>query len=78
LRILGGGLTVEACTASHLTMAIADFVHSTGLPFSATQGVYFQNILKLARGVPATYKGPQRNAIATTLLKVNYNRRIEK
>jgi hypothetical protein len=77
-RVFASEVTVEACTSSHLTMAIADFVHSTGLPFSATQGIYFQNILKLARGVPSTYKAPARNAIATTLLKINYNRRIEK
>ena len=71
-------LTVEASTASKLTMAIADFVHSSGLPFSSTQGDYFKNILRLARGVPSTYKAPSRNAISTTLLKLNYNRRIEK
>jgi hypothetical protein len=77
-RVLGSDLTIEACSSSHLTMAIADFIHSTGLPFSATQGVYFHNILKFARGVPLSYKGPSRNAIATTLLKLNYNRRIER
>jgi hypothetical protein len=77
-RVLASELTVEACTSSHLTMAIADFIHSTGLPFSATQSVYFQNILKFARGVPLSYKPPARNAIGTTLLKLNYNRRIAK
>jgi hypothetical protein len=70
--------TVEASTASQLTMAIADFVHCSGLSFSATQGVQFRNILKLARGVTASYKPPARNAIATTLLTINYNRRIER
>jgi hypothetical protein len=59
-------------------MAIADFIHSGGLSFSATQGEHFQNILKYARGVPASYKPPPQNAIATSLLKINYNCRIEK
>ena len=69
---------VEASTASQLTMAIADFVHSSGLPFSITQGEYFKNILKYARGVSMAYKAPSRNALSTTLLRLNYNRRIEK
>jgi len=77
-RVMGTDLTVEASTASQLTMSIADFIHSSGLSFSATQGQHFQNILKFARGVPANYKPPSRNSIATTLLKINYNRRIEK
>lgn len=70
--------TVEASTASQLTMSIADFVHSSGLSFSATQGQHFLNILKYARGVPSTYKPPTRNSIATSLLKINYARRIER
>jgi hypothetical protein len=77
-RVYAAELTVEASTSSQLTMAIADFVHSSGLPFSATQGVYFLNILKFARGVPFNYKPPNRNAIADSLLKINYNRRMEK
>jgi hypothetical protein len=78
-RVFGNeDLTVEASTASQLTMSIADFIHSTGLSFSATQGQHFQNILKFARGVPSTYKPPSRNSISTTLLRINYNRRIEK
>lgn len=77
-RVLNNDLTVEASTASQLTMAIADFIHSGGLSFSTTQGEHFQNILKFARGVPTTYKPPSRNAIGTNLLKINYNRRIEK
>jgi hypothetical protein len=70
--------TIESSTASHLTMAIADYIHSTGLSFSACQGPQFQNILKLARGVTASYVPPSRNAIATTLLQINYDRFIEK
>lgn len=77
-RVLNNDLTVEATTASQLTMAIADFIHSGGLSFSTTQGEHFQNILKFARGVPTTYKPPSRNSIGTNLLKINYNRRIEK
>ena len=51
-------VSVEASTSSQLTMAIMDFIHSTGLSFSATQGPHFQNILKFAHGVPANYKPP--------------------
>ena len=77
-RVLGSDMTCEANSASQLTMAIADFVHSTGLPFSATQGTYFTNILKYSRNVASGYKPPARDAISTTLLKLNYNRRMEK
>jgi hypothetical protein len=77
-RVLNNDLTVEATTASQLTMAIADFIHSGGLSFSTTEGEHFQNILKFACGVPTTYKPPSRNSIGTSLLKINYNRRIEK
>jgi hypothetical protein len=77
-RVFASEMTVEASTSSQLTMAIADFVHSTGLPFSVTQGVYFRNILKFARGVPMNYQPPHRNAISDSLLKINYNRRMEK
>jgi hypothetical protein len=70
--------TIEASTASQLTMAIADFVHATGLSFSATQGIYFERILTLARGVPSSYQPPTRNAIGTTLLKLNYARRLKR
>jgi hypothetical protein len=70
--------TIESSTASHLTMAIADYIHSTGLSFSACQGPQFQNILKLARGVTSSYVPPSRNAIATTLLQINYDRFIQR
>jgi hypothetical protein len=79
----GGGAststpTIEASTASQLTMAIADYIHSTGLSFSATQGVLFERILSLARGVRSDYAPPNRQSIGTTLLQLNYNRRQQK
>ena len=74
----GDGATIEASTASQLTMAIADFVHSSGLPFSVTDSEYFKSILKYARGVPSTYRPPNRNALATTLLKINFDRRMKR
>jgi hypothetical protein len=70
--------TIEASTASQLTMAIADFIHSTGLSFSATQGVGFERILTLARGVRSDYTPPSRQSIGSSLLKMNYNRRQQK
>jgi hypothetical protein len=77
-RVFASEVTIEASQASQLTMAIADFIHSSGLPFTTTQGVYFQNILKFARGVPSTYTAPNRNALSGSLLRLNYNRRMEK
>jgi hypothetical protein len=77
-QVLNCNVGVEASTSSQLTMAIADFIHSTGLSFSATQGEYFHNILRLARGASASYKPPGRNALSTSLLKINYNRRMER
>jgi hypothetical protein len=70
--------TVEASMSSQLTMAIADFVHSNGLPFWTTQGEHFKSILKFARCVPASYSPPTRNALSTNLLKINYDRRIQR
>ena len=40
--------SVEASNATILTTAIADFVHTKGLPFSTTEGPQFQNILHLS------------------------------
>jgi hypothetical protein len=74
---VGGRSTIESSCASQLTMAIADFVHSTGLSFSATHNAYFKVILQLARGVPATYTPPNNVAIGTTLLSLNYSRRLQ-
>jgi hypothetical protein len=70
--------TIEASCATQLTMAIADFVHSSGLSFSATQGAYFKRMLHLARGVPSAYTPPSRNAISTSLLRLNYSRRLQR
>jgi hypothetical protein len=77
-RVFASEFTIEASQTSQLTMAIADFIHSSGLPFTTTQGVYFQNILKFARGVPSSYTAPNRNALSGSLLRLNYNRRMEK
>jgi hypothetical protein len=77
-RVFASEFTIEASQTSQLTMAIADFIHSSGLPFTTTQGVYFQNILKFSRGVPSSYTAPNRNALSGSLLRLNYNRRMEK
>jgi hypothetical protein len=70
--------TVERSAASQLTMAIADFIHSSGLAFPVTQSDLFKTILKHARCVPASYQPPTRNALSTTLLKINYNSRMQR
>jgi hypothetical protein len=75
-RIVFDG-TVEASCSAQLTMAIADYVHATGLSFSATQNTYFKQILHFARNAPASYTPPGNIAIGTTLLRLNYARRLE-
>ena len=70
--------TVESSSASQLTMAIADFIHSSGLAFSVTQSDLFKSILRHARCVPVSYQPPTRNALSTTLLKINYNNRMQR
>lgn len=70
--------TAEGSMASLLTMAIADFVHCSGLSFSVTSGQYFKNILKYARCVPVSYNPPNRNALSTNLLKLNYDHRMQR
>jgi len=70
----GGGATAE----SHLTMAIADLIHSRGLPFSLASDAKFRNVLMLARNVSLKYQPPGRNQVSTNLLDMNYDAYMEK
>jgi hypothetical protein len=63
--------TMEASHETQLTMAIADFVHSKGLSFSATEGCHFKRVLKLSKQVSTYYIPPGRRAIGTELLDLN-------
>jgi Protein of unknown function (DUF 659) len=57
---------------SKLTMAIADFVHSCGLPFRIISDRKFHTILNLARATSTSYIPPSRQAVSTDLLDLNY------
>ena len=53
-------------------MAIADFIHSCGLPFSLASHHKFKRVLELAKNAPKKYKPPGRNLVAGELLDMNY------
>ncbi len=63
---------------SKLTMAIADFIHSCGLPFSIASHPKFRQIIALARCVGGKYRVPSRNQVSTDLLDVNYEAYMKK
>jgi hypothetical protein len=46
---------------SQLTMAIADLIHSCGLPFTLASNYKFKNVLSLARNSSTKYMSPTRN-----------------
>jgi hypothetical protein len=52
--------------------AIADFIHSKGLPFSLTEDVKFKNMIKKARYASLDYEPPKRKAISGELLTALY------
>jgi hypothetical protein len=72
------GPSVGAKNATRLTSAIAEFVYSKGLSFSATEGEHFMQILKLSRLVSTSYRPPTRKALSNELLDVSYEMRLEK
>jgi hypothetical protein len=61
-----------------LTMAIADLVHSCGLPFCIPGHTNFRKVITLANSVGTSYRVPSRNQIASDLLDVNYNTYVKK
>ena len=61
-----------------LTMAVADLIHSCGLPFSLSSHPKFKKVLQLAKCVGTDYKPPSRIAVAGSLLDVNYDAYIKK
>jgi hypothetical protein len=69
---------VGAANGTKLTTAIADFVYSKGLPFSACEGEHFLQILKLARLVPGSYRPPTRKSLSNELLQISYDNRVDK
>ena len=64
--------TIEVQAESRLTMAIADLIHSCGLPFSVASHHKFQRVLTYAKQAPKNYTPPNRNLVAGKLLDLNY------
>jgi hypothetical protein len=56
-----------------LTSAVADMIHSVGLPFSLSEDPKFRRVIKLARNVGSNFITPSRQRIGDELLKLNYN-----
>ena len=65
--------TVDPQVEAQLTMAIADLIHSCGLPFSLASHHKFRRVLTLAKLAPKKYTPPGRNKIAGELLDLNYS-----
>jgi hypothetical protein len=59
-------------TEGELTMAIADLIHSCGLPFSLASHHKFKRVLILAKCATKKYSPPGRNKVAGELLDLNY------
>lgn len=55
-----------------LTMAIADLIHSCGLPFSLASHHKFKRVLSLAKFASQKYVPPGRNKVGGELLDLNY------
>lgn len=64
--------TLDQHSDAKLTMAIADLIHSCGLPFSLASHHKFQRVLQLAKNVSKKYIPPGRNKVAGELLDMNY------
>ena len=56
--------TPDPQAESQLTMAIADMIHSCGLPFSLASHDKFRKVLSLLKVASLKYKPPSRNQIA--------------
>lgn len=65
--------SLEQQSEARLTMAIADLIHSCGLPFSLASHHKFQRVLQYAKQAPKNYTPPNRNLVAGKLLDLNYD-----
>ena len=65
--------SIEMQSEGRLTMAIADLIHSCGLPFSLASHHKFQRVLTYAKQAPKNYVPPNRNLVAGKLLDLNYD-----
>jgi len=64
--------SIEVQSENRLTMAIADLIHSCGLPFSLASHHKFQRVLTCAKQAPKNFTPPNRNLVAGKLLDLNY------
>ena len=74
MKIYGGA---EIDTESKLTIAIADFIHSCGLPFRFADHPKFRRVVMLSGTIGNKYSYPDRNQIGTKLLDINYKSYME-
>lgn len=77
VHVLDGHQDVSVSNSARLTAAIAEFVYSKGLSFSAVDGDEFRQVLKLSRLVSTSYCPPTRKVLANELLQVSYDNRIQ-
>ena len=73
----GTQVTLEASNATRLSTAIADFLFSKGLPFDTVDCMEFQQILRLAKTVPGSYKVPNQHYLADSLLDISYKHHMK-
>ena len=69
---LHSNASIYSGNESRLTMAIADFIYSEGLPFSICECPRFKQIIQLSKGVRASYEPPKREAVRTSLLQLSW------
>ena len=72
-----GGASADVDQDTKLTVAIADLIHSCGLPFRLADHPKFRKMVMISRTVSSKYKFPDRNQIATKLLDINYSSYME-
>lgn len=65
-----GGKNPDA--ESKLTMAVADMIHSCGLPFSLASHPKFRMVISLSKCVGLNYQPPSRTQVSEKLLDLNY------
>ena len=68
LKLTDGEVTYE----SRLTMAVGNFIHSCGLPFSIAESPKFIHMIRLAKHAGVNYIPPNRKEVAGRLLNVSY------
>lgn len=63
---------IRACNNTKLSVAIADMIHSDGLPFSFAGSSRLAKVIRLSKLVDKDFKPPSRNVVAGSLLELSY------